>query len=292
MRKSLLCILVICIFLLVGCTNAPSKTADDSQPIVAVRNNPIPVETQSEPTDDSWKYELAERLYREMCYFYDNMEEHEIIQKAKTTHKFVNRNEVGYNCVMAIDRGIGIAQVYYKYLSEEKVNDVIEKMYDLDYVQGFAGVQFGYAEDGMHFIAIYPQKSEYGTVADSVKNEMRNSDDEMDFLYEFCDRTDYFLVDVFAEDLSKTTDNVCMNVDFVDYNQPYIIDSYGVDEISKGAHILEKYGRSYVSESSPTKTSSWNLYAFEKQSIDDSIIVVNSKEIVKLYNGIPVNNLF
>ena len=118
------------------------------------------------------------------------------------------------------------------------------KMYDLDYVDYFAGVQFGYSEDGMHFIAIYPQKSDYGTVADSAKNKIRNSDDEMDFLYKFCDRTDYFLVDIFAEDLSQTTENVCMNVDFVDFGHPYTIASYRVDEISAGKQILEKYGRS------------------------------------------------
>lgn len=244
-----------------------------------------------EHIDDSWKYEVAERLYEEMCYFYDNMEEHKIIDMAKKSLKYVNRNEVGYNCVMAIDRGCGISQVYYKYLSDEKIDDVRNKMLDLDYVDYFSGVRFGYMENGIHFIAIYPENSGYGTVNDNAKNKIRNSNDEMDFLYGFYNETDCFLVDVFVEDLSGNIGTLPMNLNFVNHNQPYILDLYRINVLSKGMDILEKYNRSYVSTNDPIKINSWNLYAFEKQSIYDDLIVVIPEEIVKLYNCIPVNNL-
>lgn len=295
MKKAVLCISILCIFLLNGCSNESqqptvfknSETTEKESSIVLSKYD----KTKTESMDDSWKYEVAERLYEEMCYFYDNMEEHNIIDMAKKSHKYVNRNKVGYNCVMAIDRGCGIAQVYYKYLSDEKVDDVRNKMFDLDYVDCFSGVQFGYMENGMHFIAIYPEDSDYGTVDDTAKNKIRNLNDEMDFLYEFYNKSDNFLVDIFAEDLSGRKETLSMNLNFVSYNQPYTLDLYELNILSKGIDVVEKYNRNYVSTHDPIKTNSWNLYAFKKQNIHDDIIVVTSEEIVKLYNGIPVKNL-
>ena len=248
-------------------------------------------EISSDYIDNSWKYEVAERLYEEMCYFYDNMEEYEIIDMAKKSHKYVNRNKVSYNCVMAIDRGCGISQVYYKYLSEEKVDDVRNKMFDLDYVDNFSGVRFGYMENGMHFMAIYPEDLDYGTVDDNAKNKIRALNNEMDFLYEFYNKSDHFLVDVFAEDLSGKKETLYLNLNFVSYNQPYTLDLYGINVLSKGMDILEKHNRNYVNTNAPIKINFWNLFAFEKQNIHDDIIVVTSEGIVKLHNGIPVTNL-
>lgn len=295
MKKAILCILFISVFSLNGCHTIPRKPANiENTKIQESHYNSVQTEvneTQAESTDDLWKYEVAERLYDELCYFYDNMEEHKIIDIAKTSHKFVNRNKVGYNCVMAIDRGCGISQVYYKYLSDEKLDDVRRKMLDLDYVDNFSGLHFGYAENGMHFIAIDAENWEYGKVDDTAKNKIRNSDYEMVFLYEFSKNSDVFLVDVFAEDLSGKKETISMNINYVLWNQPYIPDLYGINSVSSGADVTEKYNRNIVNTNEPVKINSWNLYA-TKKDINDDMIVVTPEGIVKLYSGIPVKNLF
>ena len=242
--------------------------------------------------DDSWKYEVAERLYEEMCYFYDNMEEHEIIEMAKKSRKYVNRNEVSYNCVMAVDRGCGIGQVYYKYLSEEKVNDVLDKLYNLEYVDYFSGVSFGYMENGMHFIAIYPKNWEYGTVSDDAKNKIRNLTDEMNFLYEFSDNSEYFMADVYAEDLSGQKEDLTMNLKFVARDEPFILDMQKVDILSEGTDVIEKYNRSYISTNESVKAETWNLFAFEKEDMDLDLFITTPEGNVELLSVIPINNLF
>ena len=293
MKKIILCSLIIFIFFLSGCNNgAQRKDINEKSETFVEGDTSVDTKENDIQTDDSWKYEVAERLYEEMCYFYDNMEEHEIIEMAKKSRKYVNRNEVSYNCVMAVDRGCGIGQVYYKYLSEEKVNDVLDKLYNLEYVDYFSGVSFGYMENGMHFIAVYPKNWEYGTVSDEAKNKIRNSTDEMDFLYEFSDNTDYFMADVYAEDLSGQKDTLTMNLKFVGRDEPFILDMQKVDILTEGTDVIEKYNRNYISTNEPVKTETWNLFAFEKEDIDLDLFITTPEGNVELLSVIPINNLF
>lgn len=293
MKKIILCSLIIFVFFLSGCNNEVQRTDVNEKSETLVESYTfVDTEENDIQTDDSWKYEVAERLYEEMCYFYDNMEEHKIIEMAKKSRKYVNRNEVSYNCVMAVDRGCGIGQVYYRYLSEEKINDVKNKMFELESVFGFSGVYFGYMENGMHFIAIYPKNWEYGTVSDEAKNKIRNLTDEMDFLYEFSDNSEYFMADVYAEDLSGQKETLTMNLKFVERDEPFILDMQKVDILSEGTDVIEKYNRSYISTNESVKPETWNLFAFEKEDMDLDLFVVTPVGTVELMNGIPVNNLF
>lgn len=278
-------IALICI-LLCGCGHQKVDVINTMKPYEHIED------VQLTNSDDSWKYEVAERLYEEMCYFYDNMEEHEIIEMAKKSRKYVNRNEVSYNCVMAVDRGCGIGQVYYKYLSEEKVNDVLDKLYNLEYVDYFSGVSFGYMENGMHFIAVYPKNWEYGTVSDEAKNMIRNSSEEMNFLYEFSDNSEYFMADVYAEDLSGQKEDLTMNLKFVARDEPFILDMQKVDILSEGTDVIEKYNRSYISTNESVKPETWNLFAFEKEDMDLDLFITTPEGNVELLSVIPINNLF
>ena len=269
MKKLLSSILIFCTLILDGCNYQNSATSENYK-----INETTPIQE-----DDSWKYEVAQRLYDEFCYFYNNMEEHEIIQKAMNTHKYVNRNAVGYNCIMANDRGCGISQVYYKYLSDEQLEDVRNKMFDLDYVDYFSGVQFGYSENGLHFIAIYPLETEYGTAKREAINEIRNLNDEFSFMSEF---TDCCPLDLYVEDLSGRTDYVSIKINF-DNKSP-------INNISLSAvETLKKYGKNYILNNS-LNLDSWNLYMFEKTSTEEISITVGD-ETVELFNGIPVKNL-
>lgn len=289
-RLFTLIITMIIVITFVSCNKAEkSEKIINAESVKMIENSQH--KTYSD-NDDSWKYEVAEKLYQEFCYFYDNMNEHEIIKKAKNTHKYVNRNEVGYNCVMAIDRGCGISQVYHKFLSEDKVNYVKSKMADLDYVDSFSGVRFGYTENGLHFIVIYPESSSFGTVSDSAKNKIRNLNNEMDFLYEFYNKSNYFLAEAFVEDLSGKKESGFMNLNFVCYDEPYTLDLFKkiTDFSSEEKNIFEKFNRNYSKNNFDIKMNSWNLYAFEKQSIHNDIIAITSDEILRLNNVIPIFN--
>ena len=278
MKKLLSLIFIFYILALTGCGTSPKAEGKVSEnksnnEIIQTENTATDESLQSEDDtqeDDSWKYEVAQRLYDEFCYFYDNMEEHEIIQKAMNTHKYVNRNAVGYNCVMAKDRSCGIFQVYYKYLSDEQLEDVNNKMFDLDYVDYFSRVQFGYSRSGLHFIAIYPWETEYGTAKKEAINEIRNLDDEFDFMSEF---TDCCPVDLYVEDLSNRVNKININISFGN-NNPIN------NTLNSSAEILKKYDRNYICNGN-INIKTWNLYMFEKSESDD-IVITTERETVKL----------
>lgn len=254
----------------------------------AAETQPQEYEVQTVEQAEPWRYEVAEKMYEEFCYFYDNMEEHDIIKKAMNTHKYVNRNEIGYNCVMAVDRACGITEVYHHYLSDEKVKDVETKYFDLDYVDYFSGVHFEYTKSGLHYIAIFQAETDYGSVKEETRNQIRSSDLEMDFLNEIYLNTNYGMVDIFVEDLSQTRNEVSMNVEISD---EFDFNSDVYNKINKlspnGEDLLKKYERDIVRSDAPVKINSWNLYAFPVKD-KKHIKITLPDESIKLISVAPI----
>ena len=121
--KHILCVL-LCIILLCSCQSINTVDNENER----IQEETVVEKTMITPSDDSWKYEVAERLYEEFCYFYkhkdDDMSNDEYYipyGEPVQYHSYVN-----YNLVMAADRAAGVG-VYKDYLTDDKVEYVLRK---------------------------------------------------------------------------------------------------------------------------------------------------------------------
>ena len=234
--------------------------------------------------DDSWKYEVADRLLNEFCYFYDNMEEKEYIEEL-ATKMLINSEDLSYNCIMALDRLVGISRVYYKYLSDEKMKIFNERFWAMEYASRFSDVRFAYTDNGLHYIAIYDGEEvpDYSNVQDKAINQLRGLDDEAVFLKESYQNSDYIFMDIFVEDL-------------FDKNREYIPIDVSIDDEPRYRHVgkvtekcqqfLNNYNRNFLKQGDLAKSNDWNLVLFRCIKIpynyENFIEIVSDYDKVKL----------
>ncbi len=270
MKKSLL---IICILLLLtGCASRDNTEAlPETSPVL---------ESEEFAKDDSWKYAVAQRLFDEFCFFYDNMEERQLLEEQATICE-LNKTELGYNCVMAMDRLVGIAMVYHKYLPEEKVEVFEQKSSVLDYARHYTNVKFAYTTDGAHFIAVYHEApdSYRAPVKPDAINRLRGVQDEYAFLADFADASLYSAVDLFAEDLSGNKKSVPVNfvqLDTIGDKPLSIVSQDSLDD--KSLEILSNYQRNTINTNA--KNNEWNLYVLKDCKRIDALY--SNGEFVKM----------
>ncbi|MEE1042803.1 MAG: hypothetical protein UH854_02450 [Clostridia bacterium] len=281
MKKVAFYILIITIFLLNGCGNesdfTDTKTAANHTSAVSMEYN----ESQTELTDDSWKYEVAERLYDEFFYFY----EHRNDDMSKDEY-YINYGEpiqqhtyTNYNVIMAADRAEGV-RVYQNYLTEDKISHVMEKNEELNEKLDWCDrVCFGYSETGMHYIAIMYNHITNSYYSSPMCDKIRDDYNESNFMEEIFGESLY-VQDVFVEDLSKQKNEFNLELQFS--NDFYFKNKYEpLAEISpetKG--ILKKYNRTFESNKYATvKNNTWNIWLTE-MLVDYLSITYNGEKTV------------
>lgn len=246
--------------------------------------------------DDSWKYEVAERLYNEFCYFYDHKDDNIFTDNyynryrnfiLSPYHKFYS-----YNLAMAADRANGIL-TYKDYLSDEKYEHVMKKSKELYEEFGNGGmVYFGYSKSGLHYISLSYNGTNVTTYARPLCDKLRKDDDESEFLYEMCIDGNLLIHDFYVEDLRNKKDVIDVDIRFS------TVDGYKKGVINKQYHIspeanavLGKYNRSLVERGvTKLKNKSWNLYATRPYLSDrmDIFDVISNGEITTLDNAFPL----
>ena len=271
MKKVLLIICIMIILSGCGAENPPHKVLEKGFEFESTYEEETPIDE-----DAPWRYEVAERLFDEFCYFYDNMEEKELLEEQYEEMQ-LNKKPLGYNCIMAMDRLVGISMVYHKYLPEEKLEVFRQKYFVLEYARHYTNIRFGYTPSGLHFMSIYYEDYDDDTapVNSEAINRLRGLGNEYAFLADFADASQYDAVDLFAEDLSGNKSNIPVRFRLIDNAMngdiPEIIPSDNLDD--KSIEILEKYDR--TATDTDAKNNEWNLY-----------VVKNGKD----YEGISSDN--
>lgn len=289
MKKVVLCILFICAFSLNGCNNVPQKPANFEKAETQTSNlDTVQTEinkAQTKPTDDSWKYEVAEKLYEEFCYFYKNRNKDMSNDKYYVNYGKPVQNHVytNYNIIMAADRAQGVL-VYKNYLSEDKVSYVLEKSYELnEKIDWTDRVCFGYSKTGMHYIAIMYNHTSNSYYSSPMCDKIRGDYYESNFMAEIFNESLY-VQDVFAEDLSKQKNEINIELHFSD-------DFYFKSEFEPLAkisletkNILKKYDRTFKSnKNSIVKENTWNVWMTERLVDYLSITCDGKKTILQHY---------
>ena len=290
--KHSLCVL-LCIILLCGCTNTvehhPVNTVESENEII--QEETVVGKTMITPADDSWKYEVAERLYDEFCYFYghrnDDMSNDKYYvdyEEPVQYHSYTN-----YNLMMATDRATGIA-VYKDYLSPDKVEYVRSKCEEINSKIGsMEMLHFGYTESGLHYIAILFIGTTNSFYSRPLCDKIRNDTAECDFILDMSLKANYEVHDIFVEDLSNSNEYIDMNVDFFEYGitkETKIEKKY--DLSINAEEILKRYNRKILGKGiTDVKNNSWNLYVTQKHVWYEAKITSYGEETV-LSNYIPV----
>ncbi len=289
MKNVLFCILTICVFLLNGCDNELQKITDSDNPENTINDTPIATteynESQTEPTDDSWKYEVAERLYEEFCYFYEhrnddmsNDEYYVNYGKPLRQHTYTN-----YNVIMAADRAEGVI-VYQNYLSEDKISYVLGKSDELNEKLDWSDrICFGYSKTGMHYVAIMYNHITNSYYSSPMCDKVRGDYNESDFMDEVFGESLY-VQDIFVEDLSKQKNEFNLELQFSD--DFYFECEFGpLAEISSEAkNIIIKYDRTFKSNKNATvKNSTWNIWITERLVNYLSITCDGEKTVLQHY---------
>ena len=281
--------LCICVFSLNGCNRIPQKTAN-SEKAETLLSNIYSVqrevnEKQTESTDDSWKYDVAERLYEEFCHFYEyrnadmsNDEYYVNYGEPLRQHTYAN-----YNVIMAADRAEGVI-VYQNYLSEDKVSYVLEKSDELNKKLDWCDkVCFGYSKTGMHYIAIMYNHVTNSHYSSPMCDKIRGDYNETDFMDEVFGESLY-VQDIFVEDLSKQKNEFDLQLQFS--NDFYFEREFEpLAEISfEVRNIIIKYDRNFKSNKTATvKNSTWNIWVTERLVDYLSITCDGEKTILQHY---------
>ena len=271
-------LLIICIMMMMtgcGAENPPRKVLQKDFEFESTYDEETPIDE-----DAPWRYEVAERLFDEFCYFYDNMEE-KVLLEEQYEEMQLNKKPLGYNCIMAMDRLVGISMVYHKYLPEEKLEVFKQKYFVLEYARHYTNIRFSYTTSGLHFISIYYEDYDDYTAPVNYEaiNRLRGLGNEYAFLAGFADESQYDAVDLFTEDLSGSKQDI--NISFApqqSLNPPEVIASINLDDESK--RVLQKYGRN--STYGDSKNNEWNLYVLKERKIFESIY--SNGEFVQMTN--------
>ena len=238
---------------------------------------------------EEWKADVAKRLYKEFCKFYDNMYNDDFIS-ADTKGDYYgyeqaeNNGRTGYSRFMASDRLTGILNVYGAYLTKDELDYVKSKKNEVyEYSSAASLVKSAYSESGLHVITVEGVTSNAVESGKFLANQIRGKSDENDFLESVFLETNYSMLDIFVEDLSPNGNDICI--------EPLLAEQNGQTEVkierektvdNECEPFLKKYNRECVTdETVKLKNGSWNLFCF-KADINDYIIIKTADEELKL----------
>ena len=295
MKKLLSLIFIFYILALTGCGTSPKagdKASENtsSSEIIQTENTATDESLQSEDDtqeDDSWKYEVAQRLYDEFCYFYehkdDDMSNDEYYIGYRTPspyHSYVN-----YNVIMAADRANGIA-VYKNFLPKEKVEYVRSKSKELNDVIGSMEIlKSGYSKSGLHYMAIVDEYTTNAYYSSPSCDKIRGDTSECDLITDLRWDASISVFDLYVEDLANKKQTIDIDIDLIYYDfniikKPKLLPYEAND-------MLEKYGRKNITNSTTqVKNKSWNLYCYEHAIAPDNIKITSYGEETILSNQI------
>lgn len=267
-------LLIICLIMMLSGCSAESTATDSPHKVLEDYELESAYDESEMQTDENapWRYEVAERLFDEFCYFYDNMEEKELLEEQYEEMQ-LNKKPLGYNCIMAMDRLVGISMVYHKYLPEEKLEVFRQKYFVLEYARHYTNIRFSYTTSGLHFISIYYVDYDDYTAPVNYEaiNRLRGLDNEYAFLTDFADASQYDAVDLFAEDLSGSIQDINISFapqfDLKALDPPGVVEPINLDDESK--RVLQKYDRNATY--GDFKNNEWNLYVLKEHKIFESI---------------------
>lgn len=299
MKKLLIFIIVLIIFviflfslnqILFNNQNQNENKNDNTTEKIYVVNNDVHKESENYT---AWKSDVAKRLYKEFCEFYENMPNDDYVN---TYHKGLSygyqqaryNGKTGYSRLMAADRACGILTVYGNYLTAEELKDVKNKAETIrnDFFTKSI-VNFGYTQSGLHFITIsYAEK--FQTEQKFSANQIRNLSNESDFLIDYKAETGQQLLDVFAEDLSPNKSNIKVEpilLDCIENNKFYKIERTTVLE-NTSTEFLNESGRNCITDTEITlKSGTWKLFPFDYDTFADGVIMQINGEELYLFNA-------
>lgn len=290
MKRILLALCAI-VILLSGCNSDKTDMVTKSeQDLVGVY---IPEEhirdVQLTNSDDSWKYEVAQKLYEEFCYFYERRNTDMTNDKyyihygePLPYHSYVN-----YYRVMAADRANGV-YTFKDYLSKDKVDYVLSKCDEInEKLSGFVRLFFGYTDSGLHYLGIIYDFTTNSYYCRPMCDKVRGDTNESEFLNEIYSSSLFRVYDIFTEDLTGKRSTINMDVEFINMSdyKPVVVENY-YDLLDEGNLVLKKYGRKLVAEgTNEFKNKSWNLYAVK--SIADKVYICSYGKKIQLTQYAP-----
>ena len=290
--KKLLLILCAIVILLSGCnsdkTDIVTKSEQDLEGVYIPEEHIEDVQLTN--SDDSWKYEVAQKLYEEFCYFYKHMEEDDFIHDIANMYVYNKaNNRTGFNRTMAADRACGLLTAYKDYISSEKLDYIKQKTAEInERIDTITMTNFGYSKSGLHFISINYVGTRNTLAQEDMCNKIRGIESECDFLGDFFYSSKLGLIDLYVEDLSPdkgvvsfefnvTGDRMSKNDD--EYKQVF---STGLD----GEGVLIKYNRDIVREKKTVfDNQSWNLFAMDGWDFNWFKIMLEDETVVLTYKA-------
>ena len=258
-NSRILLLFVVLSFILVGCTNlALGNNKKDntihgknlsSQTNYQNGNNKV-----SNDNNSLWKKTVAEKLLSEFNEYYKKMQ---------------SGDDTTFNRIMAADRATGLLCVYKDYISSKRLKDINNKAYIINKKIGDSHVSFGYTTSGLHVIALITAGFTSNSINyESVCNKIRNTDQEINLIWDLQAKCNYQASDVFIEDLRNKRKKFDVNIDFVQIDGRSYIPKEEVKNVSdKAKEILKKYNRIMQSKNGNYVNKSWRLIAAPLKSI-------------------------
>ena len=300
MKKVLLIICIVMMLSGCGAENLPHKVIDYtfSKPRIQ-KVLPTHVFEEVPDDDDSWKYDVAERLYNEFCYFYanigDRMENDTYYREYKINWDYkgtgIPRFYTDYNALMAADRAKGVI-AYRDYLDKSKVDYVLSKKDEINqHISWFEWVYSGYTKSGLHFVALAYNYTSNAYYCEPACNKIRGDVKESEFLTElhYC-KNGPLGVDLYVEDLSQRRDEIEVYPVFMDSGESKnnkdieVVHDYTPDVLE----VLKQYGRQpMANDTTKLKNKSWNLYIYTVNKLADEIMIETKGSVLELVNDIP-----
>lgn len=302
--KKVLLIICITALLLTGCKDdKPLYTIIEDWEYVSTpkitKVKPARVFQEVSNDDETWKYDVAERLYNEFCYFYANIgdrlendtyyREYEIDWDYRGTG--IPVFYTGYNRLMAADRAKGVI-AYRDYLDSAQLDYVLSKKDEINGDIGwFDWVYSGYTKSGLHFIALSYNYTRNAYYCRPACNKIRGDLKESEFFGElFGCKEGPLGIDLYVEDLSQRRDEIEVYPVFMDSGESKsnkeieVVHDFSPDVLE----VLERYGRQPIAkDETKLKNKSWNLYLYTVNKIADKIIVETKGSVLELVNDIP-----
>ncbi|WP_234414302.1 hypothetical protein [Paenibacillus sp. CAA11] len=188
--------------------------------------------------------------------------------------------------VMVADRVRGLQNITSIDLSEEEIDYVIKAGKKAEGLLTDSVIYSGYSAGGIHFIAILSPRSAENTSFKQTINQVRDSQDEFDFLTAIVDASDtrslQMGLDVYAEDLNGKLKNIPIGK--LTVKDEDSSEEFALFEEKYSQDLLKSHKRSQGNgKSIPSGT--WHTYMFDGTLLNElSISIETGTDLVVLQN--------